>query len=221
MPWGVLDVAKGLAAVTLAAAALLGVSTSLILFMGRAAAETLALLITGVLELVMLLAALGFGGSSPGGTLRALGFRALRGWADLLLAAAVLVAGFVVSGTYASAVEWLGWKFLQPPPIPPIFAHGGVPFLAGGILALAIAPVAEEAFFRGFVFAGIAGRFGFWAGATVSAVAFALGHLVPGVMVPIFALGLLLAWLYHRTGSLWPSIIVHLSYNAFALVGTA
>ena len=42
----------------------------------------------------------------------------------------------------------------------------------------------------------------------------------PGVLVPIFITGFLLAWLYHRTGSLWPNIVAHAGQNALALVVT-
>ncbi|MED5568055.1 MAG: CPBP family intramembrane glutamic endopeptidase, partial [Chloroflexota bacterium] len=38
-----------------------------------------------------------------------------------------------------------------------------------------------------------------------------------GVLVPIFVTGMLLAWLYHRTGSLWPGIAAHAGLNALAV----
>ncbi|MEK7814621.1 MAG: CPBP family intramembrane glutamic endopeptidase, partial [Chloroflexota bacterium] len=52
---------------------------------------------------------------------------------------------------------------------------------------------------------------------------FSIFHLSqgsPGVLVPIFITGLLLAWLYYRTGSLWASIVAHGSQNAVALAST-
>lgn len=217
--WGIGDVAKGLAIVAVAAGVLLSALASLIRFVGGTHGPMVALLATGAIELLMLSVAVWFAVRGAGGEWQALGFRAVSRWADLLLAGAVLLTGFAISGAYMLVVDWLGWQFLQPPPIPSIFTQGGAVSWGGGVLALFIAPVTEEAFFRGFVFAGIAGRFGFWAGAAASAAAFTLGHLEPSVMVPIFALGVLLAWLYHRTSSLWPSIAVHMTYNAFALLG--
>jgi membrane protease YdiL (CAAX protease family) len=50
-----------------------------------------------------------------------------------------------------------------------------------------------------------------------SALVFSAFHLSLGVLVPIFITGLLLAWLYWRTGSLWAAIGAHAGQNALAL----
>ena len=39
------------------------------------------------------------------------------------------------------------------------------------------------------------------------------------LIVPIGFIGVLLAWLYYRTGSIWPSIFTHMLFNAFGFVG--
>ena len=78
-------------------------------------------------------------------------------------------------------------------------------------------PLAEEIFFRGFVLSGLAGRWGFLPAAIASSLLFALAHIDPRVMVPIFVIGLFLAWLYHKTGSIWSSFAAHGSWNALAL----
>ena len=36
-------------------------------------------------------------------------------------------------------------------------------------------------------------------------------------MIPLAVFGVALAWLYDRTGSLWPSVIAHAINNALAL----
>jgi len=90
------------------------------------------------------------------------------------------------------------------------------------LLAVLVAPFAEEIFFRGFIFSGIGNRYGYGWGAILSALIFALVHVLTlwqlGVLVPIFLLGLLLAWLYMRTGSIWPCIFTHFAYNTIALL---
>ena len=56
-----------------------------------------------------------------------------------------------------------------------------------------------------------------------SAAIFSIFHISqgsPGVLVPIFVTGLLLAWLYYRTGSLWASVMAHAGQNAVALAVT-
>lgn len=53
-----------------------------------------------------------------------------------------------------------------------------------------------------------------------SALAFGLMHLGHGPdWVPLTLLGLVLAWLYERTGRIWPCITVHLLLNAFTMLG--
>jgi membrane protease YdiL (CAAX protease family) len=90
-----------------------------------------------------------------------------------------------------------------------------VALLLGGV----VAPVAEEVFFRGFIYAGLRARWGVgWALAVTSAV-FALVHLTPGVFPPLFLMGLLLAYLYERSDSLWPSILLHAAINSIAFIG--
>lgn len=94
--------------------------------------------------------------------------------------------------------------------------------LLGGITLLiygaGLVPLAEETFFRGVLFAWLRDRAGFVPGAIVSAVVFALMHGMAAIFVPIVILGLVLAFLYEHTGSLWPAIIVHQTNNALTLI---
>ena len=90
-------------------------------------------------------------------------------------------------------------------------------------LALAVwTPLTEEVFFRGFVFAGLVPGRGVLGAAVVSALIFSGFHLTsgPGVLIPIFITGLLLASLYHYTGSLWPSVAAHAGQNGVLLLAT-
>ena len=77
------------------------------------------------------------------------------------------------------------------------------------------APLSEELFFRGFVFSGLL-RWGFWPAAAASALLFALVHFDPGSLLPFFSIGLLMAWLYWRRGSLWDAIVFHFLFNALS-----
>jgi membrane protease YdiL (CAAX protease family) len=86
------------------------------------------------------------------------------------------------------------------------------------VLAVVMAPVFEEIFFRGFLFRGFAGAWGWGVGAVVSAAIFGLAHLQLDVFVPLFTLGLLLAWVYKRTGSLWTNISLHALFNALSVL---
>ena len=87
------------------------------------------------------------------------------------------------------------------------------------VLIAGLAPISEELFFRGFVFSGLRSRMSLWPAAVISGLVFGLVHAPTGIttVVPLAVLGAVLAWLYDRTGSLWPPVIAHAFNNALAL----
>ncbi len=80
-----------------------------------------------------------------------------------------------------------------------------------------LGPVLEEIFFRGFLYGALKKRSGIFWGIILSAVFFAYIHANLASFFPILCLGLLLAYLYERTGSLIPSITVHAIHNSLSL----
>ena len=102
------------------------------------------------------------------------------------------------------------------PDITLIFQNTNFPLLlfVGGAV---VAPVVEEIFFRGFVFTGLGRRWGWSRAALASAGLFALAHFLPTALLPIFILGLIFAYLYQISGSIWPAILMHMLTNTLAL----
>jgi membrane protease YdiL (CAAX protease family) len=92
--------------------------------------------------------------------------------------------------------------------------------IAAGILIVIAAPISEEVFFRGFMFAGIRRRAPFVVAAVSSAAVWGLFHYTGpdswGVCLQLAIFGVVLAWLYERTGSILPTIAVHMFNNALA-----
>jgi membrane protease YdiL (CAAX protease family) len=84
--------------------------------------------------------------------------------------------------------------------------------LVGGVAA----PVAEEVFFRGFLYKGLRHRWGVGWALVLSGLVFALVHIVPGVLPPIFVMGVVFAYVFERSGSIWPCIILHGAINSLA-----
>lgn len=90
--------------------------------------------------------------------------------------------------------------------------------------AILLAPLWEEVFFRGVLFAGLQRRFGFLTSAVVSSALFALLHLEGFHLGGLYLLGqtmahgIVLCWLYRRTGSLAAPVIAHMAHNTAALV---
>ena len=85
-----------------------------------------------------------------------------------------------------------------------------------GIFVIAVAPLVEEFFFRGFLYQAFRNRIGVWAAAGASGLIFGAIHFKPEFLVPLAGLGILLAWLFEKTGSLWPCIAVHAVNNTLA-----
>jgi len=241
IPWTVGDVAMGIGvviAITILIAFGLGIGT-VILVGPDALAELGALNIGGFLNflesegllqlwLIIVLAAMAVGeGAMPLGAWlfsafkyhcgwSALGFRPFKVKNGLILAAAVTFIGLSISLLY----EWV-MTSLSVEPSPSLslgFTESGVSLALFAVLAVLVAPIAEEIFLRGFILGGLGKRFGYGWGAVLSALLFSIAHMQPGALLPIFILGLLLAWLYIRTGSIWPCIFTHVAYNSIAIL---
>ena len=145
-----------------------------------------------------------------------LGFRKFDVQKGLLLALAITAIGIGISIGYEVLLEYLRWEDSSNIYAP--FDENALGMALFGITAVIAAPLAEEIFFRGFLFQGLGKRLKFAWAAIISAAIFAIGHFSLSGLVPIFILGLMLAWLFNKTKSIWPCIIVHAAYNSIALI---
>ena len=114
-----------------------------------------------------------------------------------------------------------GHPTLKAPEQLPSGLTGGDAVLIG-VLVLVLAPVAEETFFRGFLFRAIRERHGFWYAGATSAVVFGLVHWSPDssglsnlvLVIPLAFVGLGLAYVYERRRNLLVNIAAHATFNA-------
>lgn len=140
----------------------------------------------------------------------------LRGFGStaLGLGCGLMLLSYLFNLIYALVLGQFNLRIQQD--LTPLLAELSSPwfFLLGAVV---VAPLVEEIFFRGFLFAGLRGRYGWPKAAVISAALFALVHLQPTAVVPIFLLGLIFAFLYERSGSIWPAVLMHVSSNALAL----
>jgi uncharacterized protein len=81
-----------------------------------------------------------------------------------------------------------------------------------------IAPVAEEVFFRGFLYSAFKKTWGVTAGLFLSSLFFALAHMEFYSFLPIMAVGWILAYIYEKTKSLIPVIFLHSVYNLVLII---
>ena len=89
-----------------------------------------------------------------------------------------------------------------------------MPMLAYLSIFVAIAgPVMEEIFFRGFLYTAIKKEAGVKLAIIISALIFSFLHAHLVGFIPILILGIFLAYLYEKTGSLVSSMTVHIIHN--------
>ena len=123
---------------------------------------------------------------------------------------------------YVGLVDLLGIDELEPISTiddDTIYNHVELVVLTG-ILAVFVAPVAEEVFFRGFLIRGFARRFTILAAMPLSAVLFAAVHLDVGSLIPFALIGLVFGWLFVRSGSLAAPMLAHFIFNLVAFSAT-
>ena len=215
VPWKTSDVAIGIALVVAGLVVL-------IIIYGATGADPQSgtgFAIIGVAaDVILILASSIVGPLRYGVSLGSLGLRppAFRGMLPLILPLVVLAASLIFAGLYGGLLEVMGWDNLKPEPVPEDIMLEGTAIIGSFVLVVIWGPLAEEVFFRGFVFSGVRPRTGVAVAVVASALLFALFHVDPRVMVPIFVTGALLAWLYHKTGSLWGCFVAHGLQNAIA-----
>jgi membrane protease YdiL (CAAX protease family) len=89
------------------------------------------------------------------------------------------------------------------------------------LLAVTVAPFAEEFFFRFFLYGVVKRYFGRAVGVILSALLFAAVHAHLPSFAPLFVLGMCLALAYEWSGSLLVSMTMHALFNALALTALA
>ena len=178
--------------------------------------------------------------SAPKG-LSELGLWPPRGWRDaratllglvvsLPIVFAVLVLGGLVSSWLGLPQREVGHTLLK--------TFRDSDSLAGllvlGAAATVVAAMLEEAIYRGLVQSALLQMFGAhrrWWIVLGTAALFASRHMGPATFDPeaeagvtaaallgLFVFGVILGWLYERTGSLWPGIGVHAGFNLVNIV---
>ncbi|MDO4160590.1 MAG: type II CAAX endopeptidase family protein [Prevotellaceae bacterium] len=72
------------------------------------------------------------------------------------------------------------------------------------------APLVEELIFRGAILKSLLGSIRKpWVAIVLSAVIFAVAHANPAQMPHAFLISILLGWMYYRTGSILPGVVLH------------
>lgn len=88
----------------------------------------------------------------------------------------------------------------------------------GGILAIAIlGPILEELLFRGAITRVLLKKYNPTKAIILSALVFGIFHINPVQIVTATLMGLLLGWIYYKTASLIPCILIHIVNNSLSV----
>ena len=175
------------------------------------------LMISLVAEAAMIAAVWWFAVRRRGASWTSIGFRRPNTNRTAAGIPLTLFAAFFVIALFSFVVFEFGLRDPDDAVIPPALLRGSL-LLALFVTSVVVAPVAEETFFRGFVFGGLRGSWGPIGGGAASAGLFGLAHPDLFLIVPVTILGALLVWLYVWTGSLWGPIGAHAAFNALQLL---
>lgn len=143
------------------------------------------------------------------------------------------LAGFgVYFLTYALIVYSLIQTYLpqvdtkQPQELGFNTSAGGIDLVYIFLALVILPPLVEEILVRGFLFTGLKSRLALLPAALVTSLVFAAAHLQAGSGKPLlwtaaadtFVLSMVLVFIRHKTGSLWPGIGVHFIKNGIAFL---
>ncbi len=146
-------------------------------------------------------------------------------WAFLLAGALILAEQFIINlFTFIGktiGVERIGHLIQQETQVQQKNFPTSVtdPLLILTIFIVTIlVPVSEEMLFRGLAYVALRNRFGKAVGMLLNALLFAMLHGLIFHFLPIFLIGLGLAFIYEKTRSLIPCIIAHTLINLVAII---
>ncbi len=220
VPWTIKDVVIALILVVV----LIGVG-SIVIGLALIRGKTLslsALIITLILQYVVIFFTVYFIAiRKRGGSWSELGFRSFKFWGDLGIAVSALIGVEIIVAIYSLILNL--FHVIRPPDrameAVSLFVKSGGSglLLAIGIVAI-VAPVMEEMFFRGFIYAALRKRLGVGLAILISSLLFAGFHLSLYDLVPLTIIGAALAYLYEKSDSLGPPIMLHSLNNLLSVI---
>lgn len=155
------------------------------------------------------------------------GFGTLRAYLSAAAPRRVLATGLAAGlgiKVLADAIVFVASQFGEIRPNNPFLVYDwlkepSLERLAFIGLVVVAAPVVEELLYRGVLYGSLRHRVGTPLAAAFSAAVFAVVHLEPTLWPPLFAVGVGLALVFERTGSLVPGMLAHAVVNGVAVFG--
>lgn len=152
-------------------------------------------------------------------SLKELGLTKLMSWTEIGVALAGMVTYFILTAVLLIAVRELlpAFDLEQTQDIGISIPRPGIEMALAFLLLVAVGPIVEEVLFRGYLYGKLRTRgVPFWLTTLVVSVLFGLAHMQWNVGIDTFALSIVMCATREITGSLWPSILMHMMKNGIA-----
>lgn len=151
-------------------------------------------------------------------TLADIGLQRLPTWNELLMAPLGMV-GYLILTSIIMALAMVALPFVdytQAQQVGFSQLSSQLEFTLAFISLVVIAPFAEEVLFRGYLLGKLRQHVPTWIAILVTSIIFGVVHLQWNVGLDVFALSIVLCLLRVQSGSLWPSILLHMLKNGVA-----
>lgn len=140
-------------------------------------------------------------------------------WSPTILWAVVLVISSIVLAIIIDLLFGIGTDNQKTESIQTRLST--INIIIAFVSAAIISPVYEEIFYRGFLYRWFRVKFGLVTGLLVSSFIFTLVHIPTYNSLPYnFLSGLIFAWTYEKTSSVYPAIIIHGIFNGLSVILT-
>ena len=178
-----------------------------------------AFIVGAIVEAAIGVVAFAMTAGKYGGGLRRLGIRMPDG-RTFAWALAAFAGALIVAYTYGAIVAIFHIDQLKSDcaeQIPAGVRHTRWLLALASLVVIAFAPVFEELFFRGFVFPGLARAWGLAVAIVLSGLLFSAAHLDYKSFVPIAGVGMVFAYAYWRSGTIFTTMLAHCAFNATSI----
>jgi membrane protease YdiL (CAAX protease family) len=146
------------------------------------------------------------------------GLQRLPNWMDIVWVPAGVISYLILTAIVtAFAMSFLTFvNYDQPQDTGFQNLSSQAEYIMAFLMLVIIAPVAEEVLFRGYLFGKLQKYAPLWISILITSVLFAIVHFAWNVGLDVFALSIVLCLLRVVSGSLWPSIMLHMLKNGTA-----
>lgn len=147
-----------------------------------------------------------------------IGLDRLPSWTDILITPAGLIIYLILSSLLMLLMThfftWIDVKQIQDTGFDHLSQY--YEYILAFVTLVIVAPVVEETLFRGYLYGKLKKFLPIWVAIVITSVLFGLFHGSWALAIDTFSLSVVLCLLREITGSLWASILLHMTKNGIA-----